>query len=75
MEVDLKTPTKRNHDGAWIVLRPEDFIAPFDMQTVFEMGAAGDQTKKNHPQKILKCWREAIRAFLKNGLLPATKMQ
>ena len=36
MEVDLKTPTKRNHDGAWIVLRPDDFIAPFDMQTVFE---------------------------------------
>ena len=31
--------------------------------------------QKNHPQKILKCWREAIRAFLKNELLPATKMQ
>ena len=31
--------------------------------------------QKNHPQKILKCWREAIRAFLKNGLLPATKVQ
>ena len=46
MEVDLKTPTKRNHDGAWIVLRPDDFIALFDMQTVLEMGEAGDQTKK-----------------------------
>ena len=56
MEVDLKTPTKRNHDGAWIVLRPDDFIAPFDMQTVFEMGAAGDQTKKSSSEnfKVLK---------------------
>ena len=56
MEVDLKTPTKRNHDGAWIVLRPDDFIAPFDMQTVFEMGAAGDQTKKSSTEnfKVLK---------------------
>ena len=52
MEVDLKTPTKRNHDGAWIVLRPDDFIAPFDMQTVFEMGAAGDQTKKSSSENF-----------------------
>ena len=52
MEVDLKTPTKRNHDGAWIVLRPDDFIAPFDMQTVFEMGAAGDQTKKSSTENF-----------------------
>ena len=52
MEVNLKTPTKRNHDGAWIVLRPDDFIAPFDMQTVFEMGAAGDQTKKSSTENF-----------------------
>ena len=52
MEVDLKTPTKRNHDGTYIVLRPEDFIAPFDMQTVFEMGAAGDQTKKSSTENF-----------------------
>ena len=52
MEVDLKTPTKRNHDGAWIVLRPDDFIAPFDMQTVFEMGAASDQTKKSSTENF-----------------------
>ena len=52
MEVDLKTPTKRNHDGAWIVLRPDDFIAPFDMQTVFEMKAAGNQTKKTSTENF-----------------------
>ena len=53
VEVNLKTPTKRNHDGACsIVLRPEDFIAPFDMQTVFEMGAAGDQTKKSSSENF-----------------------